>query len=795
MPTCLVPHLTEIESLAEARPAKRRLALGPEAFLKIPESCGVTLKKPTLVLASIWLMVIAGNFSAAEYIGRDACKACHAEQDKSWEGSHHDLAMQQATADTVLGDFNNVEFEQFGVVSRFFRTDDRFMVRTDGGDGKLQDFVIKYTFGVYPLQQYLIEFSGGRLQSLDIAWDSRSKEKGGQRWFHLHPEDKVAHDDVLHWTGPNLNWNYMCADCHSTNLKKNFDDKTGAYHTSWSELDVSCEACHGPASEHKKWADTVAEGGEYKTANKGLTANLNERKGVSWLIDEKTGKPVRSQPNQSRVEVQVCARCHSRRSQLTDDFTPGQPFMEAYHPSLLSDGLYYPDGQMQDEVYVWGSFRQSKMYHSGVTCSDCHDPHAADLKVPGEQVCYQCHAADRYASKKHHFHVAESAGSSCVECHMPPTTFMGVDKRHDHSFRIPRPELSVSMGTPNACNTCHQDQSTGWAAQKITDWYGKQPAEYHQFALPLAAARSNHAAAQQLLMQLALDGNQPAIARATAYSELASPTSQQGMMLFQQGLNDADPLVRLGALAAMESVPVQQRILAFPLVWDELRAVRIEAARLMAAYPRDQIKSEQAEVLDKVLREYIRAQMFSAERPESQFNLAGLYTDLKEYDKAEVAFRKALKLQSQFIPAYVNFAQMLSNRGREQEAENLLNAGIKELPHDATLHHVLGLSLVRQKKMEPALQALNEAHRLAPNNTRYAYVYAVALQSTGDLSQAISVLEQTLIMIPADVDILFALVTFNRDAGNREQALLYLKKLQALLPGNSAIEQLIQELR
>jgi predicted CXXCH cytochrome family protein len=758
------------------------------------EGCGFQLKIPTLFLACIFPAIIAGNINAAEYIGRDACKTCHAEQNRLWQGSHHDLAMQDATAETVLGDFNNTEFKQFDMVSRFFRKDSEFMVRTDGPDGKLADFPIKYTFGVHPLQQYLIEFPGGRLQALDIAWDSRSKQKGGQRWFHLHPEDKVTHDDVLHWTGPNLNWNYMCADCHSTNLKKNFDSKSGGYHTSWSEIDVSCEACHGPASEHKEWADTVAGGGEYKIADMGLTANLNERKGVSWLIDEKTGKPARSQPNQSRAEIQVCARCHSRRSQLTDDFTPGQPFMDAYHPSLLSEGLYFPDGQMRDEVYVWGSFRQSKMYHSGVTCSDCHDPHAADLKVPGEQVCYQCHAADRYASKEHHFHAPGSEGSSCVECHMSPTTFMGVDKRHDHSFRIPRPDLSVSMGTPNACNECHKDQSGDWAAQKVKDWYGKQPEGYQKFALPLVAARTNHPAAQQLLMQLALDGNQPGMARATAFSELDSPMNQQSMMLFQQGLNDTDPMVRLGALTAMESVPVRQRILAFPLVWDELRMLRIEAARLMAAYPRDQFKPEQIEVLDKVLQEYVRSQEFSAERPESQLNLAGLYTDMKQYDKAEAAFRQSLKLQPQFIPAYVNFAQMLSTRGREQEAGNLLNAGIRKLPDNATLHHVLGLSLVRQKKLEAALQSLKKAYELAPDNTRYAYVYAVALQSTGNVTQAIGVLEQVLIKNPTDLDILFGLVTFNRDAGNKDAALLYARKLQPLVPDNPAIEQLIQEL-
>ncbi len=442
----------------------------------------------SVLLALLCLTATASH--GANPVGRAVCRECHAKEDRQWQGSHHDLAMQQADDKTVLGDFDDATLTQFGVTSRFFRKDGRFVVHTDGTDGKLHDYDIAYTFGVYPLQQYLVPFPGGRLQVLDIAWDSSPRAEGGQRWFHLHPDEKIAAGDVLYWTEPNLNWNYMCAGCHSTNLKKHYDSATRTYKTSWSEIDVSCEACHGPGSMHVGRAKAVAAGRDTGAANRGLTVVFGERKAVHWTTDDATRKPVRSQPNKSHKEIRGCARCHSRRSQLSDDFVPGQSFMDAYHPALLTQDLYYPDGQIQDEVYVWGSFQQSRMFHQGGgTCSDCHDPHSAQLRAPGEQVCYQCHAAARYATKTHHHHQAGSRGSSCVECHMPATTFMGVDRRHDHSFRIPRPDLTVKLAVPNACNACHEDKDASWAVETVEKWYGQKPKGYQQFASVLQAGR------------------------------------------------------------------------------------------------------------------------------------------------------------------------------------------------------------------------------------------------------------------------------------------------------------------
>jgi tetratricopeptide (TPR) repeat protein len=702
--------------------------------------------------------------------------------------------MQEATDASVLGNFDDVSFEQFGVVSRFYRKDGRFMVRTDGPDGQLRDYPVKYTFGVFPLQQYLIEFPGGRLQALDIGWDSRPKGEGGQRWIHLHPDDPVRHDDVLHWTGPNLNWNYMCADCHSTNLRKGYDERSDSYHTTWSEIDVSCEACHGPGSKHVQWAEAKEKGKTVEIPDMGLTVRLDERVGVAWPIDPVSGKAKRSAPRKTTKEVQVCARCHSRRSQMTDEVIAGQPYLDGFRPALLTTGLYYPDGQIQDEVYVWGSLLQSKMYQAGITCSDCHDPHAATIRLPGDVVCYQCHSPDRYATKEHHFHPEGSTGASCVECHMPPTNYMVVDARHDHSFRVPRPDQSVTVGTPNACNKCHADKTPQWAAEQVKAWYGKVPEGFQHYAAALHAARSQLPGAGKLLQGIAADAGQPAIARATALQELGAYPDASMLALIRQGLAAEDPLERLGALGALDSLGPPQRLLAVSLLWDDLTAVRIEAARLLAALPPGQLPDRVRTQLDQGIREYISVQEFNAERPEAQLNLGTLYADQRNYQAAELAYRRAIKLQPRFVPAYVNMAQLLSGLKREQEADGFLRSGLQLNPKSADLEHALGLSLVRQKKLDAAVSVLAKAAKLAPDNARYSYVYAVALQSTGKLDQAIQVLEEAHRRRPGDVDTLVALATYNRDAGHGRAALAYARQLQALMPGNSTVEQLVREL-
>jgi hypothetical protein len=341
--------------------------------------------------------------AAAAYVGTVTCAECHAKEHAAWRGSQHERAMQEATATTVLGNFDGARLTQAGVTTRFFRRDGRYFVNTDGPDGKPGDFEIRYTFGVYPLQQYLVELPGGRLQALGVAWDARPQAQGGQRWFHLYPDRKLKAGDPLHWTGLDQTWNYQCADCHSTNVRKNYAAATRTYRTTWSEISVGCEACHGPGSNHVAWAkqDANARRGD---ATKGLTVALDERKGVSWAIDAASGNAARSRPRASGAEIEACARCHARRGQYSDAWHPGMPLGDAFRVALIEPGLYYPDGQIRDEVYNHGSFLQSRMHARGVTCSDCHEPHGQKLRAPGNAVCGQCHAPARFDAAAHHHH-------------------------------------------------------------------------------------------------------------------------------------------------------------------------------------------------------------------------------------------------------------------------------------------------------------------------------------------------------------------------------------------------------
>ena len=725
---------------------------------------------------------LASTETSVPYVGRDVCARCHAEQVSQWSGSHHDLAMQVAGEQTVLGDFNNASLAHYGMTSTFFRKNDMYMVRTEGPDGKLDEFTVKYTFGVEPLQQYLIEFPGGRLQALSLAWDTRPQEQGGQRWFHLYPDERIAHDDELHWTRPSQNWNSMCAECHSTGLKKNYDPVERTFETAWSEIDVSCEACHGPGARHVAWAKRPAEQRQ-KDPGMGLVVQLDERRDISWTIDPETGNAVRSRPRHTDREIALCARCHSRRSPISKDYVHGEPLLDHYLPRLLDEGMYYADGQINDEVYVYGSFIQSKMQHAGVTCSDCHEPHGLALRVPGNGVCLQCHQADRYDQSDHHFHKASSPGASCAECHMPAKTYMVVDPRHDHSMRIPRPDLSVTLGTPNACNNCHADQSAEWAADQVRDWYGETPSGYQQYAGALAAARSGEPSAGRALADLVRDTGTPAMARATALAELGPYLSAATLDVVALGLDADDPLMRVAALQALEPVPPDIRVrLAFPALKDPVRAVRIEAARLLAALPSGDLPPGQQSQLDKGLEEYIESQQAMAERPEAQVNLGNLYAASGETGPATAAYRTATELDPGFVPAYVNHADLLRNREDEAAAEAVLRRAVAVMPESGDVYHALGLSLIRQKRNTEAIEALEQAARYSPDNARYVYVYAVALNSAGETARALLVLQGAHNRFPNNTDILSALVAFNRDSGNPEAARRYAERLQSLSP-------------
>ena len=733
--------------------------------------------------------------AAASYVGRASCASCHAAEAAAFEGSHHDLAMQPASAATVLGDFAEVTFTHYDVTSTFFRDGERFVVRTDGPDGVLRDFPIAYVFGVTPLQQYLIDLGGGRLQALSVAWDAREREAGGQRWYHLYPHERVPAGDELHWTGPQQNWNHMCAECHSTHLQKGYDSAQDRFATTWAEIDVACEACHGSGSQHVAWARGDAAFAELgQVPGKGLPVAFDERRGVAWGRHPDTGQPVRNAPRTTSKELDTCARCHSRRSTFAEDFVPGRSLLETHWPALLTDGLYHVTGRMQDEVYNHQSFLLSRMHAHGVTCSDCHEPHSGRLRAPGNAVCTQCHDP-RYERPEHHRHAPGSAAAQCVACHMPTSTYMGVDVRHDHSFAVPRPDLTERFGAPNACNDCHRDQTPAWAHQAIEAWHGPVRTDRYPWAAAFAAARRGAAGARDLLATLLADPELPAIARATALHQLPEPLDATAVAALVAACGHPEPLVRWAAAERAADAGAPIAALEEPLrrlLTDPVRGVRIGAAWALRSSDRSRWPAEARAEFAAAFAAYEAAQRSQADRPEGRLNLGNLALDRGDRATAAADFEAALRLMPTFLPARINLADLQRTTGDETACERTLRAGLALAPDHPDLLHALGLCLVRQQRLAEALSPLGAAARGAPARARYAYVHAVALHEAGRRSEALATVEAAHSRHRDDPDLSELLADYRWQAGDQSGARAAAAEFAARWPDTPATTRLRQ---
>ena len=658
-------------------------------------------------------------------VGSETCRGCHPDVTGRWQGSHHDRALEKPSEATVLGDFGDAAFAYAGESSTFVRTDAGGYAMRDG-DGTLHEVVA--TFGVDPIQQYLVRAQAGRWQALGVAWDARPTDEGGQRWFHLYPDDPPGPESPLHWTGIDQTWNHQCAHCHSTDLRKGYEAESRRYETTWAEEDVGCEACHGPGSAHVSWA--AAGTGE---GDRGLVVPLPTR--TSWDLGE--GARIASpKALPSNREVDTCGHCHSRRALLREGVTTGGPLLDTHRPSLLLDGLYFADGQIDDEVYVYGSFLQSRMHARGVRCSDCHEPHSLELRAEGNDLCSGCHAPAAYDTAEHHHHADRSPGAECVACHMPERTYMVIDDRRDHSLRVPRPDLSAALGTPEPCTGCHAGHDASWAAEAVREWRGGRPADPH-FAPTLDAGRRRVTGAARALAALAADDDAAGIVRATALHLLARQPDAAALPAIRDALSNPDPLIRLGAAEAVEPIPPGLRLaLVEPLLRDPVRGVRIEAGRVLADVPPDLWSAGSRTALADALAEHRAAQEIHLDRPESWLNLGIIHLRLGESDLARAAYESALALDSTFHPASINLADLHRAEERDDVGEQVLRDALEASPENAELHHALGLLLIRTDRRDAALDELAAASRLAPEHVRYAYVHAIALESVGKIDAA-----------------------------------------------------------
>jgi predicted CXXCH cytochrome family protein len=699
----------------------------------------------------------------ATYVGREACKDCHRKAYDAWTGSDHDLAMQEANESTVLADFNDATFEQFGVVSRFYRKDGGFWVRTEGPDGAMGDFQVAYTFGVRPLQQYLIRFPGGRLQCLTIAWDVARR-----RWYSLYPDRRIPPGDWLHWTRGAQNWNGMCSECHSTHVHKGYDPDTDTYDTTWSEIDVSCEACHGPGSLHVAWARIPPM----------ARPNSDDYR----LVISTRGMSAREQ-------VELCAPCHSRRFLLHDyEHAPGTDVLDHLVPSLLEENLYFPDGQIRDEVYVYASFLQSKMYRHGVRCTDCHDPHTTKRHKDGNDLCLQCHRGDVYNTSEHHFHKPTwegkpSPGWLCQNCHMPQRVYMGIDWRADHSLRVPRPDLSLTLGTPNACSVpaCHGDKPVAWAAQWTAKWYGQ--ARPRHYGSTIAAAREGRPGARDDLIRLTQDRLYPAIVRATAVSLLDRYDGPETRQVLIRALGDEESLVRWAAVDHAPMLAPEERLgrLA-PLLADPVEAVRAQAARMLGEIGAANLKERDAAAFRTALAEYERSMRYTADFPSSGYNLGNLYAAMGRPQDAEREYERSLRIDPLFVRSRVNYSLLLSATGRNGEAEQQLRAALAAEPDLPEANYNLGLLLAETGKLDEAAQVLGKAARERPDFPRVHYNLGLLLSQLGRTADAERSLARALALEPDNADYLFAMTDLHLRRGDRAAAEADLKAWAAAHP-------------
>jgi Tfp pilus assembly protein PilF len=727
-----------------------------------------------------------GNGKAEErqvtFVGSLKCKECHQKEYDKWLNSNHDHAMDVANETTVLGNFNNALFEAHGITSRFYKKDGKFFVHTQGPEGKMGDFEVSYTFGWFPLQQYLVPFPGGRLQCLPIAWDVREK-----KWYPLYPKEPLDPKDWLYWTNAAQNWNGMCAECHSTDLKKNFDIKTNTYKTTWSDIDVGCEACHGPGSRHVQWAE-MPDMARPRVENFELVVKTS---GIG-----------------SRKLVELCAPCHSRRAALGDYTHAEADLLDSMLPGLLAEELYFPDGQILDEVYVYGSFTQSKMYHRDVRCSNCHDVHSLKVIKEGNGLCLQCHRAGEYDSKEHHFHKKKGekgnpvksadgkvlfevgTGAECVQCHMPGRTYMGIHYRLDHSLRIPRPDLSIKIGTPNACNRCHVDKNAQWSVDAINKWYG--PGRRPHYGTMIEAGRKRHPAAKKDLMFLAADPLYPVIVRATALSLLTAYAGEDTTRAFEIALMDDEALIRRTAVQSISlSGGRKQTELIVPLLYDPVAAVRMEAASTLAGQPSKRLSPDQQKVFQAGLQEYVASMQYSGDFAFGRYNLANLYVALNRPEEAVQNYEAALKIDDLFYPAKVNLAMLYNSRGENDKAERLFRDVVAKHPELYDVAYSLGLLLAEMGKPEEALGYMERAAKGMQERSRVHYNLGLLLQVLKRDSEAEAALQKALGLEPTNMDYLYALADFYLKRNRLPEARRVAEKMAAAHPNQRISSELL----
>jgi tetratricopeptide (TPR) repeat protein len=491
-----------------------------------------------------------------------------------------------------------------------------------------------------------------------------------------------------------------------------------------------------------------------------------------------------------------------------DNHRPGD-LLDNYLPSLLEQDLYFPDGQILEEVYVYGSFTQSKMYRHDVRCSDCHEVHSIELVKEGNELCLQCHREAQYDTTQHHFHKFEGeailsaegevlfevgTGAECVQCHMPGRYYMGPDYRPDHSFRIPDPVLNAEIGEPDACLRCHVDKDAQWSQDTVVEWYG--PGQTSHYGRIIARGRRQDPDAADDLAALAFDTLYPVIVRATALSLLANYPIEENLQAMEIAMMDEEARIRRAAAEYIQvNDPEQLAQKLIPVLYDPVKTVRIEAARRLAGDLSAYLDEDQQKVFETVLGEFETAMKYSGDFAFARHNLANLYTALDRPADAIKQYEAAVRIDDLFYPAKVNLAISYNQSGRNEEAEQLLREVLEQEPELYEVAYSFALLLVEVQKYGEAATYLEKAAQGLPQQPRIHYNLGLLHQHLGNMQKAEAELEIALALQPANLDFQYALVDHYLKRGLFEKARPIAEDMARMHPGNPIGPQILAYIR
>jgi tetratricopeptide (TPR) repeat protein len=719
----------------------------------------------------------------AEYAGAESCRDCHQEEYTLWRDSHHGLAERQISASLDQVSFDpHRSFHHGTQTTHLGWSNQTACVSSVGLSGNPETFQIERVIGHDPLRQYLVPFPGGRLQTLEASYDPRSNE-----WFNVYGSEDRHPGEWGHWTGRGMNWNSMCAACHNTRVRKNYEEESDTYRTAMAELTVSCESCHGPLKKHNEW---------------------QLKHGKSSKPDPTINRLTRQQT------VDNCGFCHARRADLTGDFKPGDPFLDHMHLSIVDETTaYYPDGQVRDENYEFSAFLGSKMHYKGVACVDCHNPHSSKTILPGNFLCLRCHDGSRPDAPKinpveHSRHKVfgynstgtltnvnletyssrqiQETGGQCINCHMPQTVYMQKHWRHDHGFTIPDPQLTKEHGTPNACNRCHTDKDTDWAISWTERWYGsKMERPTRERARLIARARAGDDTACEPLLKL-LPGEQIPYWRASLVHMLGPWASDPKVFstLLDQ-LDHTNALVRaeaIGALAPLRDTETAAslEIRMKRMLDDPVRAVRVAAARSMQG---------RINLDEGAGSELLHSLNLNADQPSGQMQKGLLYLSLRD-PRALIHFKTATEWDPYSPPFHSQYAAALSLFGDNNGAVAQLTRAAGLLPSNGDIQYQLGLAMHELGRITEAAVHLEKAVHLDPRHSRAWYNLGLIRNSQGQPQAAIEALARAESLAPQNADAAYARATILFGQERRAEALEALDRVLEISPGHPEAAQL-----